>query len=171
VIATTLQELESLRNGTLDVAKPLSFEQMSVASLFNELAPTHGYVFQQRNIGRKSEFGVARTISLQMVFRTSQRSMLLGSRLIPILLDCYLVSGYDDIVSEVTWAKRITVRHVAKGNREINLRFGPGYKLDRIDDSWTLKPLLRRKVKLSEKTLQDRGWQFNLFQHVLSAQP
>lgn len=168
MIATTIQELESLRNGTLDVAKPLSFDQVSASALINELSATHGYVFQQRSIGSKTEIGIARTISLQMVFRASQRSMFLGSRLIPILLDCYLISGYDDVLSEVTWSKRISVRPVSRSNREVSLQLGTGYKLDKIDESWSMKPLLRRKMKLSEKVLQDRGWQFDLFKRVLS---
>lgn len=169
MIAATTRELELLRSGTLDVSHPLSFEQIPLSTLMDDLLATHGYVFQRRTIGRKLEIGLARKVSFQMVLQATSRSMFLTSRLHPNLVDCYLVSGYDNVVSEITWAQRIYVRPVA--GREVSLSFGKGYKLDKSDDAWSLKPLLRRRVKLSEQMLRERGWQFDLLKQVRTTQP
>jgi hypothetical protein len=170
VIAATTLELELLRNGTLDVSNPLSFEQLTLSSFTNDLLATHGYVFQRRQIGRKLEIGMARKVSFQMTFQASSRSLFLNSRLYPNLVDCYLLSGYDDVLSEITWAQRLYVRPAA-GQREVTLAFGRGYKLDKSDEGWTLKPLLRRRVKLSEQVLSQRGWQFDLLNQIRAAKP
>lgn len=162
MIATTIQELDSLRDGTLDVTKPLSFDQMPLSTLINELSASHGYVFQQRSIGKKVEIGIARRVEFQMIVRASHRSIFWTSRLCPVLFDCYLLSGYNDIVSEVTWAKRIRVWPVSPRKGEVSLAMWPGHKLDKSEEGWTLKALKRRKTKLSEKLLRDRGWQFDL---------
>jgi hypothetical protein len=168
---TALHELVDLRSGTLDVSRPLSLEQLPARALIQELQTIHCFVFQERAIGKKTEIGIARKIAYELIFRRHKNSLLPVTRLYPILVDCYLISAYDDVLSEITWTRRINVRPVIRSQRELKLSFGRGHKLDRTVDGWQLKPLLRRQTKLSEQLLRSHGWQFDLLPPFHTAKP
>ena len=65
-----------------------------------------------------------------------------------------------DSISEITMTASIRVRPEEGASRELILKMGRGYKLDRTPDGWVLKPLQRRAVTLAEDFLSKRGWKF-----------
>jgi hypothetical protein len=159
---TLKNDLMQITRGTLDTSAPLSFDQISGKSLIDEISADFPFVFQRRDQGQKHEVAMARKVSYELAFKKLPNTLFRGARLLPILSRCFLLSMYDDKISEVTWANRILVVPVAGKGNEIALKFGSGFKLDRSPDGWTLKPLLRRKVVLSESFLKKRGWQFDV---------
>jgi hypothetical protein len=163
---TLKNDLLQIRKGILDTTAPLSFDQISGKSLIDEIVVDFPVVFQRRDHGRKHEIAVARKFSYEMTFRTSPNSLFPSSRIIPIISRCFLISTYDDKISEVTWANKISFLPVTGKADEIALKFGSGFKLDHTPDGWTLKPLLRRKVVLSQAFLKNRGWQFNVLSPI-----
>lgn len=159
---TLKNDLLQIRKGTLDTSAPFSLDHISGKSLVHELVKDYPRVFQRRDHGQKHEVAMASKVIYEMAFQKLLNSSFHGARVIPILSRCFLISTYDDRVSEVTWTNRILVMPAAGKRGEIALKFGSGFKLDRTPDGWTLNPLLRRKVILSEDFLKARGWQFDV---------
>lgn len=150
--------LQSLRAGRCDPAFTSYLEQASASSLVAELLTSFPIVFQQRAFEHKREIGLAREAACLLKFRRQSNSAFPVIVARPSLVHCLLMSAYHDTVSEITWAGKIQVRSAAGG---LVLSFGKGYKLDKMVDGWSLKPLRARKVTLSEELLSARGWKFD----------
>jgi hypothetical protein len=149
-----------LRRGEFDASLALPLEQLSAKAFVEDLASYHPFVFQKREIGRKTEIGVAAAVVYQLVFRKKSQSGLYGAQVYPILRSCYLVSAYDDEISEVTWAANIRARPMDGDGRGLTLSLGAGFKLDKTIDGWRVTPLVRRRTNLSKEVLEKHGWQF-----------
>jgi len=160
--AAAMSDLALLRKGKLSTSALSTFDQLSGQSLIDELVLVHPFVFQRRDCGRKHEIGLAREVAYELVFQKLPRSLFHGVRVYPTLLRCYLISTYDDAISEITWASRIQVRPVSGKGKGLALSFRSGFKLDKTIDGWSVKPLLRRKTVVSEESLSKRGWQFDV---------
>jgi len=171
ITETLKNDLMQIKKGTLDTSAPLSFDHVSGKSLIDEIVADFPFVFQRRDHGQKHEVAMARKVSYELAFQKLPNSLFHGARISPILSRCFLISTYDDKISEVTWANKILVAPVAGKGNEIALKFGSGFKLDRTPDGWTLKPLLRRKVVLSEAFLKKRGWQFDVLSPIGGSAP
>jgi hypothetical protein len=160
--ATAKNDLAMLRKGKLNTSVLSTFDQLSGQSLIDELILIYPFVFQRRDCGRKREIGMAREVAYELVFQKLPHSLFHGVRVYPTLLRCYLISTYDDAISEITWASGILVRPVSGNGKGLALSFRSGFKLDRTIDGWTVKPLHRRKTIISEEFLSKRGWQFDV---------
>ena len=161
ITETLKNELAQLRKGTLDTTALQSFDHLSGKSLIDEIFADYPVVFQRRDHGRKHEVALARKVSYELTFKNVPNSLFPNARIVPIISRCFLISTYDDKISEITWANRIQVVAVSGKDQELALKFGSGFKLDRTPDGWTLKRLVRRKVVLSETFLKTRGWQLD----------
>lgn len=155
-------DLSLLRNGSLNTASPLSFEQLSGKLLIDDLKLTYPFVFQERDCGMKHEIGLARRVSYELVFHAVSGSIFQGVQLYPLLSRCFFISTYDDEISEITWATKVRIKPIAGEKSKLGLSFGGGYKLDKTIDGWTMTPLLKRETVLTEESLQHRGWQFHV---------
>ncbi len=146
MLTTELNDhLLSIRAGRCDAAQTGFFERISARSLIDELSAEHPVVFQQRTHHSKKEIGLAREQSRE------------GDRV--TLLDCYLISAYNDAIGEVTWIAEIAIRP-ADGGWAVSL--GGAHKLDKSPDGWSLQSLEPRETFLSARLLKDRGWQLGL---------
>lgn len=159
---TIKAELAQLRRGTLNLASPLSFEQFSGRMLIDELRRSFPFVFQEHDRGTKHEIGLAGRVSYELEFQAVPGSLFQGVRLAPLLSRCFLISMYDDEISEITWASKIRIRPIPGPTARVGLTFGRGYKLDKTIDGWALTPLLKRETILTEDFLKQRGWQFHV---------
>jgi hypothetical protein len=70
------------------------------------------------------------------------------------------VSAYDDVISEVTRLASIRIRPAGASAKELILKTGRGFKVDKISDQWEVRPLKPREVTLSEEFLEKRCWRF-----------
>ncbi len=144
MLTTELNDhLLALRTGRCDSALAGFFERTSARSLIDELSVENPVVFQQRTHHTKTEIGLAR------------ESTRVGDRV--SLLDCYLISAYDDAIGEVTWTAEIQIRPADNGWA---VSLGRAHKLDKSPDGWSLKSFEPRETVLAAKLLKDRGWQF-----------
>lgn len=154
--AELLDHLRGLRTGRFDTASAACFEHLSAQSLIQELLVNYPIVFQRRTLESKVEIGLAREAACVLTFRRLGKSAFPGIHAYPSLLKCFLISAYDDAISEITWVSKIKVRGTENG---LVMSFGKGQKLDRTIDGWSIKPLRRRTVILSESVLAAHGWQ------------
>ncbi len=168
ISATTRSDLALLRKGKLNTSSPVSFEQLSGQALIAELRPSFPFVFLQRTLGRKQEIGMAREVSYEFMFRKLPESLFHAVQLHPALSKCFLISTYDDAISEITWVTRIQVRPAPVGQenpvgqKKLALTFRSGFKLDKTIDGWTIKRLRHKTTMLREEFLKNRGWQFDV---------
>jgi len=155
-------DLLRLREGKLDPSGIPSFDSESAIALVTELQQKFPFVFQQRTLDGKQEIALARKVAYRLSFGKINGSLFHSVRMLPTLEGCYFISSYNDQISGVTWCRRIRVTPRSKGKKSLILAMGPGFKLDRTIDGWSMKPLRPRKTELSEKLLQERGWRFDV---------
>jgi hypothetical protein len=155
--------LRQLRSGTLDAAATNALERLSAANLVAELRTAYPVVFQERQVGRKYEVGLARVLQFEVVARTTHGSRFPSVIMLPVLRRCVFVSAYDDRVTELTLAGGVHVVPGRETTGKVVLKTGAGFKLDRTPDGWVLNPLKKRSVTLTEDFLSKRGWRFEVF--------
>jgi hypothetical protein len=151
--------LQKLRDGKLDVTDAKVLEQIPAHQLVADLSVDFPVVFQERVIGRKHEIGLARSVRMRPKFQALEGMPMPVLYFFPSLVSCVLVSSYDDAISEVTCIRSISLdpgKHKA-----IRLRSGPGNKLDKSPDGWTIHALDRKTVRLKFDFLVKRGWNFD----------
>jgi hypothetical protein len=153
--------LHQLRLGKLNVASATLLEPYSASGLILDLGGRYPILFQERRFGKKHEVGMARSLRFEFAVRKSGESLFPQVSLLPILWRCLFVSSYEDSISELTMATGIRVWPHAEASKDLVLKMGRGYKLDRTPDGWVLKPIKRREVTLSESFLLGRGWKID----------
>ena len=119
--------------------------------------------FQERDIGRKHEVALARSIRYELGFGNRGLSIFSPIRLLPVLRSCVFAGCYGDSLSDITTATSVYVKPTRKPVKGLILRMGRGFKLDKGPDGWALNPIEGRAVNLSLEFLEKRGWQFDLF--------
>jgi hypothetical protein len=137
-------------------------EQLSARRLISDLREFYPVMFQERRVGRKHEVGMARSIRFELAVRKLPDSLFYHVFLFPFLARCMFVSSYEDSISEITVAANIRVKPKEGASREVILKMGHGYKLDRTPDGWVTKPLPGRAATFTEDLLSKRGWKFEV---------
>ena len=153
--------LDELHSGKLDPVGAAEFlGGARLSELLPELRTVYPVLFQERRIGRKHEVGMARLIRFSLAPRHISGSRFLSMQLRPVLQRCLLVSGYDDVVTEVTQLAGMTIRPSGTAPRSLVLKSRRGYKLDKDGNDWRITPLGPKSVTLAEAFLEQRGWKF-----------
>lgn len=156
--------LSRLKHDQWDAGLEAYFKQLSANDLMDALRADFPVVFQERWIGRKHEMGLAREVIYELRIRKMPQSPFSGMLLVPTLRHCFLVSAYDDAVSELTWVSRIRLKPKKGDASSVAIIFGSGTKIDKTVDGWVKKPLSRSGTPLSDEALKKHGWKFDLFQ-------
>jgi hypothetical protein len=165
MISTEMKvNLDRLKKGEWDAGIQSYFEKLSAKTLIDELKADYGFVFLERRIGRKHEIGMAAGLLFELRHRNGSQSVFADAFLIRTLRHCFLVSSYDDALSEITWANRLLIKPSKRNSKSLRLLFGSGVKVDRTVDGWQTKPLRRGGTPLPQDVLKKRGWQFDLLQ-------
>lgn len=153
--------LRKLRSGTLDVGAATLLEQLTASGLISDLRGSYPVIFQQRDVGKKHEVGMAHSLRFKLAVRKLDDSLFRQVFLFPVLCKCLFVSAYEDAISEITVAASIHIEPKGEGStKALILKTRQGHKLDKSSDGWVLKPLQRRAVTLDETLLSKRGWKF-----------
>jgi hypothetical protein len=155
--------VRQVRSGEWDQAQITTVEHLSATEFVKELRSKYLIIFQERRVGHKSETGLARSVSLELVRRQLPHSQLSLFFFMPVLRQCLFVSSYDDRITEVTTVASIQVIPGGGDSLDVTLRMGLGHKLDKRPDGWFVKKLKKRPVTLSEAFLAARGWNFTVF--------
>lgn len=153
--------LRHLRSGTLQPADASVLEQIPADELMSDLQATYPVLFQERQVGRKHEIGIARRVQFEVAARKVLNSLIPAAHLLPVLQSCLFVSSYDNVISEITATASLHVRP-EWSSKDVALKMGRGFKLDRTPDGWMIKSTKRRIIALSEQLLADRGWKFDV---------
>lgn len=152
--------LRELRLGKLEAANAEFLAGKPLGDLVSDLLHSFPVLFQERSVGRKREVGMARSLLFRLAAHRSPGSRFQSMEFCPVLWRCVFVSGYDDVVSEITQIASINLRPADTARTELTLRTRRGFKVDKTSDEWLVKELKPRKVKLSEEFLAKRGWKF-----------
>jgi hypothetical protein len=162
--AQTQDLLRRLQGGHMDPSDPVYLEQIKAPDLIMELTATHPIRFQERQLKGKWEVGLARSVQHRLVFGRPRDSLFMAIQVVPVLRHCLMLSGQADAVTGFSSTPQIEVRRAARLPHGVALTSYRGFKLDRFPDGWLLKPLARKKVRLTEDFLRERGWQFDALQ-------
>ncbi len=81
-----------MRHGTFDADDAPLLEQTSFDELASDLRDRYSIVFLKRQIGRKHELGLARSVGWEMGLRSSQNSPFPSPYLFWILRNCVLLT-------------------------------------------------------------------------------
>ena len=155
--------LRQLRTGHFNVAEASLLEALSARQLMADLQRWYPVKFQDRDVGRKHEVALARSIRYEVGFANRDVSIFSPLRLRPVLRSCVFASCYDDSLSEITTTSCVYVKPTRKPKKGLILKMGRGFKLDKSPDGWTLNSIKGRAVNLSMEFLEKRGWQFDVF--------
>jgi hypothetical protein len=155
--------LRQLRTGRFNVAEASVLDALSARELMAELQRSYPVKFQERDIGRKHEVALARSIRYELGFGNRHISIFSPIRLLPVLRSCVFASCYGDSLSEITTATYVYVKPTRKPVKGLILKMGRGFKLDKSPDGWALNSIEGREVNLSLDFLEKRGWQFDVF--------
>jgi hypothetical protein len=162
MIATRTNDLlRRLRKGTPDKSDEGFLEQVKVSEWVDELRSFFPITFQERHIRSKSEVSLARSIRTELAARPIPESALVSLAAIPVYVNCVMINIEDDTITAISTISRIAVRAVARPVPGLIVTSGRGFKLDKLDDSWVLKPQRNNTVRLSEDFLKTRGWRFD----------
>ena len=144
--------LHELRRGKLDVPNAEFLAGTRLSDLVSDFRNSYPVLFQgARMVGRsRHKMGMARSIQFRLAACRLPGSRFRFVQLHPVLWRCVFVSrAYDDAISEVTQVASIRIRPARNSVKELILRTGRGFKLDKISDQWLVKPLKPREVTLS----------------------
>jgi len=163
MLTAQLKELlRNLRAGKRDESVPAFLEQLSAKDFVAELRRYYPVVFQERQIGRKQELGLARYMGLKNVQRADRP----GSTNLPVLLNCLLVNSYSDSLTGLEALSWIRVIPPESADADLTLVASRGFKLDKTPDGWLYRQSGRSRVKFSEQFLAERGWKFDALRPI-----
>jgi hypothetical protein len=168
MIATrTTEFLSHLQAGRFDQVDTAILEQTPATELVHEFASVYRLTFQERRIGKKWELSLARSLRAELAVRPIPDALFVSLLWVPAYLNCLMLNIEDNSVTGISRLTRLTVWAVKKPEPGLALRTGRGFKLDKTPDGWTIKPLRKRIVKLSEEFLKERGWRFDHLKQVI----
>jgi len=153
--------LQRLRQGQCGPAETARLERTAAADFVAELRGAYPLTFQERRVRGKWEVAVARSLRTELAARPIRDSSFFSLLVVPVYLDCVMVSTEGDAVTGVSRFGRLRVRAVGKPSPGLALTSSAGYKLDLTPDGWATKPLPKRTVRLDEAFLKARGWRFH----------
>ncbi len=153
--------LRRLRKGLHDDSDLTFLEHVNATDWIAELQSVFRITLQERQIRGKWELAFARTHRTELVARSIRNSVFFSYIVVPVYLDCLMLNVEDNAVTGISRLDRLRVRAVGKPAPGLAMTTGRGFKLDNTPDGWTIKPLRRRTVRLSQSFLQTRGWHFD----------
>jgi hypothetical protein len=83
-------------------------------------------------------------------------------RVVAVLDRGVFVSLYRGGLTELTTVQCITASPSATSTDKVTVEMGPGIKLDKMPDGWSIKQLSRQQTDLSREFLAKRGWNLEL---------
>jgi hypothetical protein len=170
MIATSTGDLlHRLRAGTAAAADGALLEQVRASDWVAELRRRFPVTFQERRLRDKWELGLARAFRPELAARPVPGSNFFSFAVVPVYVNCVLLSIEGEAITGVSRVPRLAVRPVAKPTPGLALTTGRGYKLDKAPDGWAVKSIGRRTVRLGEAVLKARGWRFDHLHPFLSA--
>jgi hypothetical protein len=150
-----------LRAGHLDPAGIEALDQTSPREILSCLEGSYRIRFQERQFKDKWEISLAESLSY-LVAPFSRSSLFPILLMVPVFRNCLFLSGERDKISGISVATRLMVKPSRMPVKGITLTTGKGFKIDKGPDGWSIKPLEKRTVKLTEEFLQKRGWRFEV---------
>jgi hypothetical protein len=153
--------LHRLRDGTVDASDGAILDQVKASDWVAELRARFPITFQERRIRDKWELGLARSVRPELAARPVPKSTLFSYLVVPVYINCVMLSIEGESVTGVSRVRRLAVRAVSKPTPGLALTTGRGFKLDKTPDGWAVKPMGRRTVRLGENVLNARGWRFD----------
>ncbi len=164
--AQSKELLRNLRAGKLDASVAAFLEQLAADDFIADLRRYYPVLFQERNIGRKHEIGLARYVGLKSVRRTA-RSETMN---VPALLKCLLISSYGDSLSGLEALSSIRIVPPGSPGADLTLASSRGFKLDKTTDGWLYRQTERSCSRFSKSFLTERGFKFDVLRPVWPAQ-
>jgi hypothetical protein len=167
MIATqTAEMLGRLSHGACDPQDTSMLEHVKATDLVAELRSVYRLTFQERRLRNKWEISLARALWGALIPRSFPGSLFVGWNVVPVYRDCLMLSIEDNSITGISRLTKLTVRAVRKPSPALLLTTGKGFKLDNAPDGWSIKPMKKKTVKLTEPFLRDRGWQFDHLNQV-----
>ena len=162
MIATHTAELvDRLRHGILDPTDTSMLEHARASELVAEFRSIYRITFQERQLGRKWEVSLARVLRAELAARSTPGSLFVSLHVVPVYKDCLILSIEDDTITGISRMTKLTVKATKTPVPSLALTTGRGFKLDHTPDGWSIKPIQKKTVKLTESFLRDRGWKFD----------
>lgn len=162
MLATTIADLlDRLSHGIIDPTDTSMLEQAQANEMVAELKSVYRITFQERYLGRKWEISLARTLRAELAACSLPNSLFVSLHVIPVYIDCLMVSIENNTITGLSRVTRLGVRAAKMPGPGLALTRGRGFKLDNTPDGWSIKPIRKRTVKLTETFLRDRGWKFD----------
>lgn len=162
MLTAPIQELlRKIKAGVYEPAAVELVERTSREEFLAEFDSEFPLRFQERWLGKKWEVGLAHSLRHEIGAFSSRKTFFPLLFLIPVFRRCLFLSGEEDHLTGIALASRLTVRPIGEAVRELALTTGKGFKLDKAPDGWSLKPVEKRTVRLSEDFLRTRGWRFD----------
>ena len=164
----TAELLQGIRNGSLETVDTKWLESTPADQLVLELCSSrYRITFQKRQIGRKMEISLARSLRAELAPRTIANALFVSFQVIPVYLDCLMLNIEDNRFTGMSRLSRLTVWAIRKLEPGLALKSAHGFKLDRTPDGWEMKSMRKRTVKLSAEFLRKRGWRFDHLQQLI----
>jgi hypothetical protein len=163
----TAELLQHLRRGHPDQADFEFLERVNAKDWVAELRTDYPLIFQERHLNRKWEISMARTMRPELIPFSKSNSLIVSFVIVPVYVNCLMLNIEGDRITGVSRLNRLAVRAVTKPFTGLAIQTSIGLKLDLTPDGWSVKPLRRRTVRLSESFLKARGWHFDHLSHFI----
>lgn len=157
----TAELLQRLRAGKPEQPDVTFLEHVNANDWLTEIRTVFRLTFQERHIRGKWEVSLARSLRTELAARPIPDSLFISFSVVPVYVNCLMINIEDNAITGVSRLDRLSVRAVAKPVPGLALTTGKGFKFDKTPDGWSIKPLRRRTVRLSESFLKARGWRFD----------
>lgn len=153
--------LRHLRDGSWDQNDINYLEQTQAAEIVDELQAAFPVKFQEQSHGHKREVSLARAVRNEVVARRISGAVFVVSlQVVPVYVDCVMLSIEDGLITGISRFARLRVRPVRMPVPGLALTMSRGFKLELGPDGWAMKSLVKRTTRLPESLLMARGWQF-----------
>jgi hypothetical protein len=162
--AQSKELLRNLRAGKRDASAAAFLEQLSADDFIADLRRYYPVLFQERQIGRKHEIGLARYVGKTV--RRNSRSELAD---VPVLLKCLLIASYGDSLSGLEALSWIRMIPPESPGANFILASSRGFKLDKTTDGWLYRQTERSRSKFTESFLAERGFKLDVLRPVWPA--
>src|SRR5580698_4460066 len=121
--------LKNLRAGKLDPSVAGFLEQLPADDFVTDLRHSYPFLFQERQIGRKHEVGLARYVGKTVLPRS--RSSRSETADVPVFLKCLLISSYGNSLSSLEAISWIKILPPERPGDTLTVVTNAGSKLDK----------------------------------------
>jgi hypothetical protein len=154
--------IQRIKSGDPPDAEAIQYlTSTSMKDFVSEAVADYPHLFQERQVGRKRELGLARSCHALLRWRLRRKSVFPVAYLTPVFKDCLFIVGENDRITGVSTLTRLAFRP-AKKPRRYALSSGTGFHCLLDLEEWRIKPVVRKTTILSEETLRKHGWRFDV---------